>query len=105
MRVARSDVRRRARLTMAVVSGIAALSPSGVASAWCRTTSCSGQVGAKCVPAQPTDCGVELYWPKPCVGWSLQKDASSQIAFADAETLVQQAFATWATAACPAGGS
>nr|WP_240806980.1 matrixin family metalloprotease [Polyangium spumosum] len=78
------------------------LAPS--ASAYCRTTSCKGVgTGARCVPVRPTDCGVELFWSKPCVGFSMQKDASAQIDLEDATQIFLEAFQKWTDADCGDG--
>lgn len=75
------------------------------AQAYCRTSSCEEGVGARCVPAQANDCGVELFWPTSCVGYTLQKDASGEVDLATARALAAQAFAAWSQASCEQGGS
>jgi hypothetical protein len=84
---------------------LAALLASPAAHAFCRTSSCPN-VGTSqvCTPAQGGDCGVPLFWPKPCVGWSLQQDASAKVTFAQAEQIFTTAFDTWMNAACAGGG-
>jgi hypothetical protein len=76
------------------------------AAAFCRTSSCPN-VGTSqvCTPQGPGDCGVALFWASPCVGWSLQKDASAKTTFAQTEAIVTKAFHTWTTAACAGGGT
>lgn len=74
------------------------------ASAYCRTASCEAGVGARCEPARPSDCGVELYWPTSCVGYALQRDASSELDLETTRALVAQAFASWSAASCEEGG-
>src|SRR5271165_5711448 len=46
----------------------------------------------------------ELYWKSLCVGYSLQKDASTQVTLAQATQVAAQAFGAWSQAGCPAGG-
>lgn len=71
------------------------------AEAYCRTSTCEGDVvGAVCTPAQPSDCGIALYWPTSCVGYSIQKDASSQVDLATVTQLTRQAFDAWQNASC-----
>ncbi len=73
-------------------------------SAYCRTASCSGGVtGARCTPALPTDCGIELFWKNPCVSFSMQQDASSQVSLSVATDIFEKAFQTWTNADCGGG--
>lgn len=72
--------------------------------AFCRTSSCPGGVtGARCTPALPTDCGVELFWKNPCPGFSMQQDASSQVTLDVATNIFEAAFQTWSNADCGGG--
>ena len=74
------------------------------ASAYCRTATCPGVgTGARCIPALPTDCGTELFWKSPCVGFSMQKDASSQVSLTVATQVFEDAFRLWANADCGGG--
>lgn len=85
----------------------AALWPSA-SHAFCRTTSCSTSpigTGQLCTPADPNDCGKPLFWPSPCVGFTLQQDASKQVPLKDAETIFNTAFDAWKKAQCPGGGT
>jgi hypothetical protein len=97
---------RRSDALAAALAGAAILSMAGSAQAYCRTSSCPN-VGTSqvCTPPQTGDCGVPLFWKNPCVGWSLQKNASVKTSFSTVEPLVAKAFNTWTTAACPGGGS
>jgi hypothetical protein len=81
--------------------------PEHTAQAYCRTSYCAStnMTAEVCVPAAPGDCGIELFWPNPCVGFSVQKDASKQVSLAETEELVTNAFHNWTTAACPGGGT
>lgn len=77
---------------------------AGPANAYCRTSSCAdGKTGARCMPAAPTDCGIELFWKSPCVSFSMQKDASAQVPLAVATNVFEQAFQAWANVDCGGG--
>jgi MYXO-CTERM domain-containing protein len=76
---------------------------AGVASAYCRTAVCGEEVGKVCDPPQPGDCGTPIFWPTTCVGFSVQRDGSSQIEADELADLVEQAFATWSSADCGGG--
>jgi MYXO-CTERM domain-containing protein len=83
---------------------IAASAWSPRAEAYCRTTSCENdEVGAKCVPAQPKDCGIPLYWPVPCVGATVQEDGSSDVSAEATRGILKRAIATWMNADCGGG--
>jgi MYXO-CTERM domain-containing protein len=98
-----SAAARRALAGAALVAGLA---PAAPAAAYCRTSVCP-EIGtaAVCTPAQPTDCGIPLFWPAPCVGFSLQETASAQVGYAEAEAIFEQAFATWMAADCGGGAT
>lgn len=49
-------------------------------------------------------CGKPLFWRSRCVGFSMQQDASRQVAYVAAERAVARGFARWSSAPC-AGGS
>ena len=92
------------RLAIAASLFIASGSISETAQAYCRTASCDGGItGARCLPAQNTDCGVELFWKSPCVSFSMQKDASAQVSLAVATEIFEKAFDTWANVDCGGG--
>jgi hypothetical protein len=98
-------MRRNSRPLAASVAALALLA-SPAAHAYCRTSSCPDVGTAQvCTPAVAGDCGVPLVWKRPCVGWSLQKDASVKVSFAEVEPIVTAAFAAWTSAACPGGGT
>jgi Matrixin len=92
-----------ALVACAIVLAVAAV--AAPAHAYCRTSSCDlhPESWHVCTPSEPDDCGTPLFWAKPCVEWSLQKDASTQVTFAQAEQIVTAAFATWMSAPCPGG--
>ena len=47
--------------------------------------------------------GLPMFWPNQCVGYSLQRNASQQIALMDAKRVASNAFAAWTSAQCPSG--
>jgi Matrixin len=83
--------------------------PERAAEAYCRTSFCTSTMmtAAVCVPSTSTDCGTELFWASPCVGFSVQQDGSKKLGISAAETeaLATAAFHNWTTAACPGGGT
>jgi MYXO-CTERM domain-containing protein len=83
--------------------------PERAAEAYCRTSFCSTTMatGEVCVPAAPGDCGIELFWPSPCTGFSVQEDGSKKLGITAAETeaLATTAFHNWINAPCTGGGT
>ena len=99
----RSD-HRGAGLAIALISGLVALLPARPALAYCRTTSCGAAgTGQVCVPSQTGDCGLTLFWASPCVGYSIQQDASKKVSLAVVEKIVKDSFAAWEGATCSGG--
>ncbi|MDC3984850.1 matrixin family metalloprotease [Polyangium jinanense] len=87
---------------LSLVAAVTLFAPT--ASAYCRTTSCKGVgTGARCMPMRTTDCGIELFWKNPCVGFSMQRDASVQIDLDDATKIFEEAFKKWTDADCGDG--
>jgi hypothetical protein len=105
----RRSERSLVTLGIALGLGLTALLalPERTAEAYCRTSYCptTNMTAEVCVPAAAGDCGIELFWPNPCVGFSVQKDASKQVSLAETEDLVTTAFHNWTTAACAGGGT
>jgi MYXO-CTERM domain-containing protein len=101
----RSEQRRFGlAITIAIGLGLAALLPARTASAFCRTATCGkAGTGQNCVPVQPGDCGISLFWASPCVGYSIQQDASSKVSFAATEKIMKASFAAWEGATCAGG--
>jgi MYXO-CTERM domain-containing protein len=98
----RSRASKRALLAAAIA--LAPLTLSTQAGAYCRTSVCNGgDAGQLCVPSQPVDCGIPLFWRTRCVGWSAQREASTQVSLDVVEALMTQAFAAWENADCGAG--
>lgn len=84
--------------------GLAALLPARPALAFCRTSSCGeAGTGQNCTPAQGGDCGISLFWSSPCVGYSIQKGASSKVSFETTQKIMQASFAAWEAASCLGG--
>jgi hypothetical protein len=99
-----SKGRRIARIGLAAVALTAVLFEAPSAAAFCRTTSCPGVgTAAKCTPPQFDDCGKELFWAKPCIGFSIQKDASTQVSLETATDIFETAFRAWTDADCGGG--
>lgn len=85
-------------------AGLAVLLTSAEARAYCLTSACPGDVpGQICNPPSAADCGVPLFWNPACFGVAVQREASSQIDLASAESLVAQAFGAWENADCGSG--
>ncbi|MFO0592967.1 MAG: matrixin family metalloprotease [Polyangiaceae bacterium] len=89
---------------LAVIAGGTFLAPE-TAHAYCRSSSCAEkeEAGRFCEPAATDNCGIPLFWNRPCVGFNLQRDASEQVTLAQAESTFKKAFATWMGAACNGG--
>jgi hypothetical protein len=90
------------RTLAAAVALVAALAP-GAAAAYCRASTCEPS-GTRCTPEQAEDCGVAIKWTRPCVGISVQKDASKKVSLYDARTALHRAFVSWQEAKCEEGG-
>lgn len=82
--------------------------------AYCRTTTCAqANPPDECNPGQIiSGCqmsGLDLYWAKPCVSFSVQKDGSdanhSNITADQLQAVVRTSFDNWQNAACVEGGT
>jgi len=94
----------RVRLAGAFLAVLAAVSTLGArASAFCRTTTCESckQPEDGCVTQ-----GTPLFWPRSCVSYSVQKDATRWADLAEATRVVDASFDAWTKVICPgtAGG-
>ena len=72
------------------------------AEAFCRTHTC--QADASCVTDE-SGCpvgGSALFWPRACISYSVHADGSKvrSISAADAESVLDTAYASWTTVAC-----
>jgi uncharacterized protein (TIGR03382 family) len=87
--------RYRARLVAALALLLASL--PFPAHGFCRsTTGRDNRVeGGVCAGT-----GAVLYWPSACVGYSIQRSASSQLSYEEASTFVDQAFKRWTSVTC-----
>jgi len=87
-----------------IAAALAVIGEPSVASAYCRTSSCPDKIiGTLCDPARMTDCGVPLFWPTPCTGFTVQRDSAQGISATTVEDLAKQAFAAWTNADCGTG--
>jgi hypothetical protein len=72
--------------------------------AYCRTASCPmSQVGARCTPPLLDDCGIPLFWPQACIGFSVQKDGAPNIPATTVASIAKLAFSAWTSADCGQG--
>ena len=75
-----------------------------MAHAYCRTSSCADSVvGAQCNPARDSDCGVPLFWPTSCTGFTVQRDATPGLDAKTVDQVAKLAFAAWTEADCGGG--
>lgn len=87
---------------VALLAGLSLLAIAPSAHAFCRTTT-----NATFVPtsAQPCDTTSDkLFWASKCVGYSINRAASSQVSLATATEIVAEAFGEWARHDCSEGG-
>ncbi|MBL8718726.1 MAG: matrixin family metalloprotease [Myxococcales bacterium] len=91
---------RRSNSAVGCVVVIASLLSAGRAEAWCRTTTNRDFIASVDQPCD-TD-GRVLYWASRCVGYSVQRDASSQVDLDTARKLAARAFDEWTSLDCPA---
>jgi hypothetical protein len=96
-----------------------ALAVAGDAGAFCRTTTCGlpanfSPSGDQCHPddyaswcasQSPSAKILPVYWSNACVSYDVQQNASIQVPYATAVTLVAGAFARWTGTACAGIGS
>jgi hypothetical protein len=76
---------------------------TGQARAFCRTTTCNA--ARESCPVDSSGCvtaGKPLAWSGRCIGFDLQKNASSIVSFTDAKRASEAAFASWRDVVCPA---
>jgi hypothetical protein len=73
--------------------------------AFCRTTTVPVVADFQPSPTKCWDQGVPLFWRNSCVGYSVQVNASRQVAFEDAANGISRAFTKWTGAACPTEGT
>jgi MYXO-CTERM domain-containing protein len=90
-------------LVLGVALGLFTALHAPTAAAYCRTAACKGVTGARCMPSLATDCGKEIFWPKACVSFSMQRDASDQVSLDLATSVFVEAFKKWTEADCGGG--
>jgi hypothetical protein len=99
-----STLLRKSRCAAAVAFVIATW-PTRDARAFCRTT--TEKPGTTYDPATGCYTGSAdaklLYWKGACVGYSLNRSASSKVTLDQASKIVSDAFAAWSAAACATG--
>lgn len=87
------------RFLTALVAASLVFASAARASAFCRTTSNGSFVPTLAKPCD--DKGDPLQWASSCVGFSVQRAASSQVDLTTARRIVAESFAQWSNAACP----
>jgi MYXO-CTERM domain-containing protein len=96
------------RASLALAAAAALTVAPGLAHAYCRTTTVPVAPDFQPRPDKCWEQGVPLFWRNMCVGYSVQKAASRQVAYDDAANETSRAFTKWTGASCPtdsAGGS
>jgi len=71
------------------------------ASAFCRSTTC--QDSTEDCPRDDDDCkttGIPLFWKTRCVGFSIQKDGTVNLPYADVAPVIEKAFIAWTDIDC-----
>ena len=89
------------RLFPLLALGAALLLSAPPASAFCRSTTCTGDC-----PRDDDGCkttGNPLAWPGVCVGFSLQEDGTANLPMEQVRAAIEQSFATWSEIDCGAG--
>ena len=89
----------------AALAAAFALLASARAEAYCRSSACPPREdgstnGHICNPPQDDDCGVELQWRQPCIGFNVHTSASGQVDYETAEATLVHAFAAWTAVDC-----
>ncbi len=89
------------RPARAALFAVAIVLASASAGAYCRTTVC------KDCPVDQNECptGLVIQWPRRCLSYDLQYEASKQVSLAAAQKAVGAAFGAWQSATCPGSGS
>ncbi|HEY3821594.1 MAG TPA: matrixin family metalloprotease [Polyangiaceae bacterium] len=108
-----------------MLAGAGALTVAGDADAFCRTMACPLPAGfspseVSCVPQAgdpvlagapdfPSYCAsldppakpIPVWWRNACVSYDIQQNASAQVPYDTAATMIAQAFAKWTSIECP----
>jgi Matrixin len=93
------------RYLVAVLAGLGLLLVASRAQAFCREVTASPPNGYDptilgCFNGEDGGALPPLYWRSECVGYSFQRNASSQISLEAAEAVARNAFASWMSAPC-----
>ena len=91
------------RLLPALAIGVSLLLGASAASAFCRSTTCTGGDCLRDADGCKTT-GTPIGWPGVCVGFSLQRNGTTNIPFDDVRAAIEQSFATWSELPCDGGG-
>jgi hypothetical protein len=75
--------------------------PVASASAFCRSTTCTGTCARDDDGCKTT--GAKLFWPGGCVGFSIQQDGSANLSIAAIRPVIKASFVTWTDLTCPDG--
>lgn len=100
---ARSHALATTATLAAVIAAVTAVPRD--ASAFCRTTTVPVVADFQPSPTKCWDQGNPLFWRNSCVGYSLQRGASKQVAYEDAADAMSRAFTKWTGTACPTEGT
>ncbi len=85
----------------ASLAALALLFTATNASAFCRSTTCTGNCKRNADLCKIE--GAPLYWSSLCVGFSLNIDASAHITFPVFKKVVEKSIAPWSLPTCPKG--
>jgi hypothetical protein len=83
--------------------GAALLAAAAPAAAFCRSTTCTGDC-----PRDADGCktaGHPLQWPGGCVGFSLQRDGTTNLPMDEVRPAIEAAFVTWSDLDCGGGAA
>jgi hypothetical protein len=89
------------KLVFVVIAAVTTLGGASRAHAFCRTTTEPIRPDFTPAPGKCFDEGLPVWWRNRCIGYTLQKDASRQIAYNDAARSLAVAFGKWTSASCP----
>ncbi len=89
------------RLRIIVTVGIAAAATLGARSAlaFCWASTCQPN-GVVCEVPSDLDCGSPLFWARECVGYSIQRDATTSLSYQEAASAVSAGFHAWLQPFC-----
>jgi hypothetical protein len=90
------------RLGFSILTGLAVLAAAGPVSAFCRSTTCSGDCARNADECKTE--GQPLFWTTECIGFSLQSDGSEFIPFPEFERVAMDSFVAWTEVDCGGTG-